>query len=71
MIRPTIDDESRALSAWAHAEVLYVGEDVIFAPHWATHVWKAYDGHLYFVRDSDLLFMCTSESGPDRLKELY
>lgn len=32
MTRLTIDDESRALSACANAEVLYVGEDVIFAP---------------------------------------
>ena len=71
MIRLTIDDEARALSAWAHAEVLYVGEDVIFAPRWATHVWAAYDGHLYFVADNDVLYMATSESGPDRLKELY
>lgn len=54
MIRLTIDDEARALSAWAHAETLYVGEDVIFAPRWATHVWLAPDGHLYFVSDSDL-----------------
>ena len=70
MIRLTIDDEARALSEWAHAEVLYVGEDVIYAPRWATHVWKALEGHLYYVRDSDLVFMGTSESGPDRLKEL-
>nr|DAS61326.1 MAG TPA: hypothetical protein [Caudoviricetes sp.] len=34
MIRLTIDDEARALSAWSHAETLYVGEDVIFAPRW-------------------------------------
>ena len=71
MIRLTIDDEARALSAWAHAETLYVGEDVIFAPRWATHVWLASDGHLYFAKGNDLLFMGTSESGPDRLKELY
>lgn len=71
MIRLTIDDEARALSAWANAEVLYVGEDVIFAPRWATHVWLAPDGRLYYVNDSDLSFMGTSESGPDRLKELY
>lgn len=71
MIRLTIDDEARALSAWAHAETLYVGEDVIYAPRWATRVWLAPDGHLYYVNDSDLSFMGTSESGPDRLKELY
>lgn len=57
MIRLTIDDEARALSAWAHAETLYVGEDVIFAPRWATHVWKASDGHLYFAKGSDLAQM--------------
>ena len=71
MIRLTVDDEARALSAWSHAETLYVGEDVIFAPRWAVNVWLAPDGHLYYVNDSDLLFMGTSESGPDRLKELY
>ena len=53
MIRLTIDDESRALSAWAHAEVLYVGVDVIYAPHWAACVWLAPDGHLYYVNNSD------------------
>ena len=57
MIRLTIDDEGRALSAWANAETLYVGEDVIFAPRWATHVWLASDGHLYFVGSSDLAEM--------------
>lgn len=57
MIRLTTDDESRALSAWAHAETLYVGEDVIYAPRWATRVWLAPDGHLYYVRDSDLANM--------------
>lgn len=57
MIRLTIDDEARALSAWANAEVLYVGEDVIFAPRWATYVWLAPDGHLYYVNDSDMANM--------------
>lgn len=58
MIRLNIDDETRALSAWANAETLYVGEDVIFAPRWATHVWRALvDGHLYFVGPSDLAEM--------------
>lgn len=71
MIRLTLDDESRALSAWKHAEVLYVGEDVIYCPRWATHVWKAEDGRLYFVNGHDLTFMSASESSPDRLKELY
>lgn len=36
MIQLTIDDESHAMSAWAHAETSYVGEDIIFAPRWAT-----------------------------------
>lgn len=54
MMRLTSDDEARALSAWPHAEVLYVGEDVEFVPRWATHVWKSLDGRLYFVRDNDL-----------------
>lgn len=53
MIRLAVDDEVRALSAWKHAEVLYVGEDVMFAPRWATHVWLAPDGHLYFVSGGD------------------
>lgn len=71
MIQLTIDDEARALSAWEHGGALYVGKDVIFAPHWATHVWLAPDGHLYFVNGRDLTFMSASESSPDRLKELY
>ena len=71
MIPLTADDEARALSAWAHAKVLYVGEDIIFAPRWASHAWLASDGHLYLAKGSGLLFMGTSESGPDRLKELY
>lgn len=57
MIRLTVDDEARALSCWGHADVLYIGEDVIFAPRWATHVWLAPDGHLYFVNESDLAQM--------------
>lgn len=69
MIRLTIDDEARALSAWANAEVLYVGEDVIFAPRWATHVWLALDGHLYYVNDSDLANMPPGVDADTR--ELY
>lgn len=69
MIRLTVDDEARALSAWAHAEVLYVGEDVIFAPKWATLVWRASDGHLYFVGPSDLAQMPLSVNADTR--ELY
>lgn len=69
MIRLTIDDEARALSAWAHAETLYVGEDVIFAPRWATQVWLAPDGHLYYVNDSDLANMPLGVDADTR--ELY
>lgn len=69
MIRLTIDDESRALSAWAHANVLYVGEDVISAPRWAVKVWLAPDGHLYYVNDSDLANMPLGVSIDTR--ELY
>lgn len=70
MIRLTVDDEARALSAWAHAEVLYVGEDVIFAPKWATHVWHALvDGHFYFVGPSDLAEMPLGVNADTR--ELY
>lgn len=68
MIRLAVDDEARALSAWKHAEVLYVGEDVMFAPQWATHVWKAADGRLYFVRDNDLAQM---PLGIADIRELY
>ena len=69
MIRLTIDDEARALLAWANAEVLYVGEDVIFAPRWATYVWYAPDGHLYYVNDSDLANMPLGVDADTR--ELY
>lgn len=69
MIRLTIDDESRALSAWAHAEVLYVGEDVIYAPRWAKHVWLAPDRHLYYVNGSDLANMPLGIAADTR--ELY
>lgn len=57
MIRLTIDDEARALSAWVNAEVLYVGEDIIFAPRWASNVWMSPDGELYFVGDADMAEM--------------
>ena len=69
MIRLTVDDEARALSAWAHAETLYVGEDVMFAPRWATCVWHALDGHLYFVGPSDLAQMPLGVDADTR--ELY
>lgn len=69
MIRLTVDDESRALSAWAHAETLYVGEDVIFAPRWAVSVWHAPDGHLYYVSNSDLANMPLGVDADTR--ELY
>ena len=69
MIRLTIDDEARALSAWAHTETLYVGEDVIFAPRWAVSVWYAPDGHLYYVSDSDLANMPLGVDADTR--ELY
>ena len=69
MIRLTVDNEARALSAWAHAETLYVGEDVIFAPSWATRVWHAPDGHLYYVSNSDLLNMPLGVDADTR--ELY
>lgn len=68
MIRLAVDDEARALSAWKHAEVLYVGEDVVFAPQWARYVWKAADGRLYFVRDNDLAQM---QLGIADIRELY
>nr|DAR75449.1 MAG TPA: hypothetical protein [Caudoviricetes sp.] len=68
MIRLAVDDEARALSAWKHAEVLYVGEDVMFAPQWATHVWKSPDGHLYYVCDIDLADM---PLGTADTRELY
>lgn len=70
MIRLTVDDESRALSAWAHAETLYVGEDVIYAPRWASHVWQAPDGHLYYVDESDIAQMPLTAT-PERFKQLH
>lgn len=69
MIRLTVDDEARALTVWAHAETLYVGEDVIFAPRWATRVWHAPDGHLYYVSNSDLANMPLGVDADTR--ELY
>lgn len=70
MIRLTVDDEARALSAWKHAEVLYVGEDVIYCPRWAAYVWKSLDGHLYYVSKRDVARMALTTYA-DRLKELY
>lgn len=69
MIRLTVDDEARALSAWAHVETLYVGKDVIFAPLWAMSVWLAPDGHLYYVSNSDLANMPLGVDADTR--ELY
>lgn len=70
MIRLTVDDESRALSAWASKTALHVGVDVIYAPRWATHVWLAPDGHLYYVNESDIAQM-PSTITPERFKQLH
>ena len=70
MIRLTIDDESRAMSAWASKTALHVGMDVIYAPRWATHVWQAPDGHLYYVNESDIAQM-PSTITPECFKQLH
>lgn len=57
MIHLTVDDEARAMPAWASETALHVGTDVIYAPRWATHVWQAFDGHLYYVSESDIAQM--------------
>lgn len=70
MIRLTVDDESRAMSTWANKTALHVGVDVIYAPRWATHVWLAPDGHLYYVNESDIAQMPLAVGG-HRLKQLH
>lgn len=70
MIRLTVDDESRAMSAWPNKTVLHVGVDVIYAPRWATHVWQAPDGHLYYVNESDIAQMPLAVDG-HRLNQLH
>lgn len=69
MIRLTVDDESRAMSTWPNKTALHVGVDVIYAPRWATHVWQAPDGHLYYVNESDIAQMPLAVGG-HRLKRL-
>ena len=70
MIRLTVDDESRAMSTWASKAALHVGVDVIYAPRWATHVWQAPDGHLYYVNESDIAQMPLAVT-PERFKQLH
>lgn len=70
MIRLTVDDESRAMSTWASKAALHVGVDVIYAPRWATHVWQAPDGHLYYVNESDIAQMPLAVGG-HRFKQLH
>lgn len=67
MIRLTVDDESRAMASKA---ALHVGVDVIYAPRWATHVWLAPDGHLYYVNESDIAQMPLTVT-PERFKQLH
>lgn len=69
MIRLTVDDEARAMSAWASKTALHVGVDVIYAPRWATYVWQALDGHLYYVNESDIA-QITLAVGGQRIKRL-
>lgn len=69
MIRLTVDDESHALSAWPNKTTLHVGVDVIYAPRWASYVWQALDGHLYYVSDADIAQM-TLAVGGQRIKRL-
>lgn len=70
MIRLTVDDEARAMSAWPNKTDLHIGVDVIYAPRWASHVWQAPDGHLYYVNDSDIAQMPLAVGG-HRLKWLH
>lgn len=71
MIRLTVDDEAHALSRWPNKTALHVGVgvDVIYAPRWATHVWQAPDGHLYYVNESDIAQMPLTIT-PERFKQL-
>lgn len=69
MIRLTVDDEPRAMSAWHSKTPLHVGLDVIYAPRWASHVWRAPDGHLYYVNEADIAQMPLTVDG-HRLKRL-
>jgi len=66
MIRLTVDDEARAMSAWPNKTALHV----VYAPRWASHVWQAPDGHLYYVNDSDLANMPLTIT-PERFKQLH
>lgn len=70
MIRLTVDDESRAMCAWASKTALHVGVDVIYVPRWASHVWQAPDGHLYCVNEGDIAQMPLAVGG-HRLKQLH
>lgn len=70
MIRLTVDDESHAMSTWASSAALHVGVDVIYAPRWATHVWLAPDGHLYYVNESDIAQMPLTIA-PERFKQIH
>lgn len=70
MIRLTVDDEARTMSTWPNKTALHVGVDVIYAPRWATHVWQAPDGHLYYVNESDIAQMPLAVGG-HRLKQLH
>lgn len=69
MIRLAVDDEAHAMSAWASKMALHVGVDVIYAPRWASHVWQAPDGYLYYVNESDIAQMPLTVGG-HRLKRL-
>ena len=69
MIRLTVDDEASAMSTWANKTALHVGVDVVYVPRWATHVWQAPGGHLYYVNESDITQMPLAVGG-HRLKRL-
>lgn len=70
MIRLTVDDESRAMSTWPNKMGLHVGVDMIYAPRWASHVWQAPDGHLYYVNEGDIAQMPLTVT-PERFKQLH
>ena len=58
------------MSTWPNKTALHVGTDVVYAPRWATHVWQAPDGHLYYANESDIAQMPLTIT-PERFKQLH
>ena len=70
MIRLTVDDEAHAMSTWPTKTALHVGVEVIYAPRWASNIWQAPDGHLYYVSEADIAQMPLTIT-PERFKQLH